>query len=312
MKPSVIAVLLALGATAVAAGPCPKGWSAVWADEFTDVKSLKKWNYELYDGSQYSLPSWGNNELEWYTNRTDNANVALGKLVITARATDAAARRGCCANGPCKTGQCKYTSARLRTYKKFSFAPEFKDGSRTMRIAARMKLPSGNPAGLWPSLWLLPEASPANCSGCGAYGPWPSSGVITVAQFPKQAAKEVTGGIGYGAPAPDGTFSNFVAPLSKADDYHEYVLEWSRSAMTWYVDGKVVHSAASARNGTLPNGWFSTGAGATKDSPFDKKFHLIVNMAVGGAPTAATAAQVKSALKTPKNFLVDYIRVCRK
>lgn len=275
-------------------------------------QSLENWGYELYDGAQYDLPGWGNGELEWYTNRTDNANVALGKLVITARATDAAARRGCCAGGPCQNGQCRYTSARLRTYKKFSIAPESKDGSRTVRIAARMKLPSGTPAGLWPSLWLLPEASPANCSGCGAYGPWPSSGVITVAQFPKEGAKEVTGGVGFGAPAPDGTFSNYVSRLSKAEDYHEFVLEWTRTGMKWFMDGKEVHSVASGRGGTVPGGWFTTAGGAGKDAPFDKRFHLIVNMAVGGTPTGATPAQVKAALKTPKNFLVDYIRVCRK
>lgn len=311
MKPAVLATLLVLGIGAVAAAPCPKGWKSVWADEFTDMTSLEKWNYELYNGDQYSLPGWGNNELEWYTNRTDNANVALGKLVITARATDAAARRGCCADGPCQKNQCRYTSARLRTYQKFSFAPETKNGARTMRVAARLKLPSRSP-GLWPSLWMLPEASPSNCSGCGAFGPFPASGVITVAQFPRASAKEVTGGIGYGAASPNGSFSNYVVPLNKAEEYHEYVLEWSRTAMSWYIDGKKVHSAVSSRNGTVPNGWFTDGPGAGKDSPFDKKFHLIVNMAVGGTPTGATAAQVKAALKTPKSLLVDYIRVCRK
>ena len=76
----------------LASSPCPKGYKLAWGDEFDSAAtSFNKWNYELYNGCQYGICGWGNSELEWYTNRTDNANVALGKLVISARTATAAA-----------------------------------------------------------------------------------------------------------------------------------------------------------------------------------------------------------------------------
>lgn len=297
--------------TPLAASQCPKGYKLAWADEFDSAAtSFPKWNYELYNGAQYGIPGWGNNEQEWYTNRTDNANVALGKLVITARTTTEAERVGCCGEKPCKTRECRFTSARLRTYGKYAVAPNWQAGSRTIRIAARMKLPVGT--GLWPSLWMLPEQSPANCSGCGAYGAWPSSGAITLGQAVNDI-KNVTGGIAYGGAFPKSVFSNYVSKLKNKEAYHEYVLEWTRRGMKWSLDGKVVHTARSGQGGTVPNGWFSSGIGAGPDSPFDQPFHILVNLAVGGTPTGSpTRTTLAKTLKKPKSMLVDYIRVCQK
>jgi beta-glucanase (GH16 family) len=173
-----------------------------------------------------------------------------------------------------------------------------------------MKFPVGT--GLWPSFSMLPEASPANCSGCGAYGGWASSGAISISQAINDM-KNVTGGIAYGGAYPKQVFSNYVANLKNKEDYHEYVLEWTRRGMKWYLDGKVVHTALSGQGGTVPNGWFSSGVGAGPDSPFDKPFHLIVNMAVGGVYTGSpSTAQLAATLKKPKSMQVDYIRVCQK
>jgi beta-glucanase (GH16 family) len=295
----------------LAAAQCPKGYKLAWGDEFDSAAtSFTKWNYELFNGCQYGICGWGNNELEWYTNRTDNANVALGKLVISARATTESERAGCCGDKPCKSGECAFTSARLRTYGKYSVAPNWQSGSKTVRIAVRMKFPVGK--GLWPAFSLLPENSPANCSGCGAYGPWPSSGAITIGQSINDM-KNATGGIVYGGAFPNSVFSNYVAKLKNNEDYHEYVLEWSRRGMKWLLDGKVVHTALSGQGGTVPGGWFSSGPGAGPDSPFDKPFYMIVNMAVGGTYTGSpTKSQLAETLKKPKSMQVDYIRVCQK
>ncbi len=296
----------------LASSPCPKGYKLAWGDEFDSAAtSFNKWNYELYNGCQYGICGWGNSELEWYTNRTDNANVALGKLVISARRTATTAERvGCCGDKPCKSGECAFTSARLRTYGKYSVAPSWKDGSKTIRIATRMKFPVGK--GLWPAFTLLPEQSPANCSGCGAYGGYSASGGITVGQSINDM-KNVTGGIVYGGAFPNSVYSNYVKKLNNREDYHEYVLEWTRRGMKWMLDGKVVHTALSGQGGTVPNGWFSTGVGAGPDSPFDKPFYMIVNMAVGGTYTGSpTKTQLAETLKKPKSLQVDYIRVCQK
>ena len=62
----------------------PKGYTQVWSDEFKgkngSLPDRTKWTYDI-GGS-----GWGNHELEYYTNRAENARIEHGKLVITARA----------------------------------------------------------------------------------------------------------------------------------------------------------------------------------------------------------------------------------
>ena len=54
----------------------------VMADEFnTDgVLDTSIWNYEIGTGDN----GWGNNELQYYTDRSENVNVENGYLLITA------------------------------------------------------------------------------------------------------------------------------------------------------------------------------------------------------------------------------------
>jgi hypothetical protein len=60
------------------------GWSLLWADEFSQTNGTApdstKWGYDT-GGS-----GWGNNELQYYTNRTENARIEGGQLIIEARA----------------------------------------------------------------------------------------------------------------------------------------------------------------------------------------------------------------------------------
>ena len=112
--------------------PKDKGWKfdsiPVWEDEFsTDgAPDPAKWGYDI-GGS-----GWGNNELQYYTNSTNNASVANGILSVTARKEF-------------RDGK-NYTSARLVTKNKGDFLYG--------RIEVRAKLPSGR--GTWPAIWMLP------------------------------------------------------------------------------------------------------------------------------------------------------------
>lgn len=57
-------------------------------------------------------------------------------------------------------------------------------------------------------------------------------------------------------------------------------------------------------------GWYSTGAGAGPDSPFDRPFYIIINLALGGSMTGyVPVKQVQDTLELPKQLLVDYVRV---
>ena len=99
----------------------------VWSDEFnTDgLPDPAKWGYDLGAGG------WGNNELENYTNRPENAVVAGGVLKITAIKENYLGS--------------SYTSARMLTKDKYSF--------KYGKVEVKAKMPSGvgtcQPSGCW-------------------------------------------------------------------------------------------------------------------------------------------------------------------
>jgi beta-glucanase (GH16 family) len=71
-----------------------------------------------------------------------------------------------------------YSSAKIRTHGKFSFTYG--------RVTTRMKMPKGA-QGMWVAFWALPspvrqdvyQCNAETTSGCGEYGPWPTSGEVS-------------------------------------------------------------------------------------------------------------------------------------
>src|SRR6266404_5975406 len=129
----------------------PDGYALVWSDEFNGKNGSQpdpsKWTYDI-GGS-----GWGNHELEYYTNRRENARIENGNLVITARQEPYKGSNG---------ADFDYTSARLKTQGLFSHAYG--------RFEARIKLPVGH--GLWPAFWMLGD----NFGSAG----WPKCGEIDI------------------------------------------------------------------------------------------------------------------------------------
>src|SRR6218665_1531961 len=101
----------------------------VWSDEFDTpgAPNPSKWTYDIGTGSG----GWGNNELQYYTDRADNVSVEGGFLKIKAIRENY--------NGS------TFTSARIKTQGKF----DFKYG----KVEARAKLPGG--VGTWAAIWML-------------------------------------------------------------------------------------------------------------------------------------------------------------
>ena len=135
------------GEQPVAAG----AWQLAWSDEFDgadgSAPNPSKWVFDLGgDG-------WGNNELQTYTDRRENAVVRNGQLVIAARRE---AFKG--SDGRSRD----YTSARLKTLGTFSQAYG--------KFEARLRLPRGQ--GIWPAFWMLGEDI--------ATAGWPAGGEIDI------------------------------------------------------------------------------------------------------------------------------------
>jgi beta-glucanase (GH16 family) len=229
------------------------GWKLVWHDEFDEgTVNTSRWNFETGGGG------WGNNELEYYTSRTDNAYQQNGCLVIKAQ-QEVYSNRG-------------YTSARMTTAHKGDWLYG--------RVDVKAKLPIGR--GLWPAIWMMPTDS--------YYGTWPASGEIDIMELIGSEPSKVVGTIHWGTDPAHHVYTNgsYVmsgnAPFASAS--HLFSLEWSADSMKWFVDGSRYFSV---RNG----------------SPFDRRFFLILNVAVGGVwpgdPDASTVF--------PQYMTIDYVRV---
>src|SRR5207237_8884340 len=133
-------LLSAIVLSALSCGGAPlepsaiKSWTLVWSDVFNgaggSAPDASQWAYDTCG------KGWGNNELECYTNRLQNAQIQGGNLVITAQKENITCSDGVSSN---------YTSARLKTQGLFSQAYG--------RFEARIKIPTGQ--GVWPALWML-------------------------------------------------------------------------------------------------------------------------------------------------------------
>jgi beta-glucanase (GH16 family) len=100
------------------------GWTLVWSDEFDGPNGSpvdrSRWAFDI--GGQ----GRGNRELEYYTDRSENASVHNGNLVIKTLREKYTGPDGVTRN---------YTSARLKTFGKFS--------QPYGRFEARIKIPYG-------------------------------------------------------------------------------------------------------------------------------------------------------------------------
>jgi beta-glucanase (GH16 family) len=129
-----------------------------------------------------------------------------------------------------------------------------------------------------------------------AYGGWAASGEIDIMEAINQV-EEVHGTLHYGGSWPNNTSTTASYTDATADfsaDYHVYALEWEPGAMRWYVDGTLY---------ATQDEWHSTEAAFP--APFDRRFHLLVNLAVGGnwpGPPDETTT-------FPQEFRIDWIRV---
>ena len=181
----------------------------VWSDEFnTDgAPDQTKWSYDLGAGG------WGNGELEYYTNRSNNVLVSNGTLKIIAKKETF--------NGS------DYTSARLISKNKFAFT--------FGRVEAKAKLPSS--AGTWPAIWMLGSNIDAVT--------WPSCGEIDIMEQNGSDKNKVYGTLHYPGHFGGGGIGNTTTISGASTDFHIYALDWSPTTIKMYVDNQLYFSFAN-------------------------------------------------------------------
>jgi beta-glucanase (GH16 family) len=244
-------------------------WELVWSDEFEGAAgtpiNTDHWTAEIGGWG------WGNNELEYYTDRTENVSLdGNGNLAIVAREENPA-------DYNCHYGRCRYTSARIITKNKV----EFTYG----RIEARIQVPRGQ--GIWPAFWML--------GGDIDQVGWPACGEIDILEnvgFEPRTIHGTLHGPGYsGENSIGGSYS---IDSDFADDFHIFAVEWEADEIRWYVDG-VLYNTLTPED-LRGRQWV-----------YDHDFFIILNVAVGGN----WPGNPDETTQFPQTMLVDYVRVYR-
>ncbi|MEE1064081.1 MAG: glycoside hydrolase family 16 protein, partial [Paludibacteraceae bacterium] len=243
-------------------------WKLVWNDEFdySGAPDNSKWSFDT-EGNNWD---WGNNEAQNYT-PADNKNawVEDGNLIIEAR-KESYRWYG--------DGQTKeYTSARLITKGKGDWLYG--------KVEVKALLPTGN--GMWPAIWML--------STDDTYGGWPNSGELDIMENVGFDPNKIHCNIHTEAyNHKNGTNKgNTVSTTDPSKNWHVYSMEWDAEQVSFFLDGSLVFQ-------------FKNEHKSYKEWPYDKRFHLLLNIAVGGSWGGEKG--INDGI-FPQRMLVDYVRV---
>lgn len=251
-------------------------YELVWSDEFDTNTLGTNWNVEVTDAPY-------NHELEAYTSRPYNVNIANGNLVLTARRESYGSR--------------SFTSGRVNSLHKVSFTHG--------KIEARIKLPHlAN--GLWPAFWMMGEDfDTVN---------WPKCGEIDIMEMGMKNAintnatdNTVAGTIHWGesiAKHQQSSSGDKTVSQNLTDGYHIFTCEWDDDYLKFYID-----------NDATPYFTAFIKKGFIRSAYFHKHYFLIFNLAVGGDFTGITNPADITALPqagSKAQMLVDYVRVYQK
>ena len=214
----------------------------MWEEEFRgDAGSLpdpEVWGYDIGAGG------WGNNELQYYTDRTENVQLNGDRASSSSRRAGTTTRVR--SRGPLGPAH----AFRRRTCRKFKYG----------RIDIRALAPVER--GVWPALWML-----GNDFG---EVDWPLCGEIDIMEvFGQRGVGVAVHGPGYSGSGAvsfpyDGVKDDF------ANDFHIYSVIWDPQSIVWLIDENVV---AKIDPSDLPD--FTPWV-------FDHPFFFILNVAMGG------------------------------
>ena len=181
----------------------------VMADEF-DVEGSpdpSMWTYDIGIGPNGD--GWGNQELEYYTDRLENVRVENGFLLITANEEHFEGAQ--------------YTSARIKTQGLFE--------QRYGRFEARIRLPYGK--GIWPAFWLLGNDCEENI--------WPLCGEIDIMEYLGDRPTTIFGSVhgpGYSGDQPE--TKEYTLQGDRFDTgFHVFGIEWGPDYINYYVDDEL-------------------------------------------------------------------------
>lgn len=173
-----------------------------------------------------------------------------------------------------------FTSARIITRNDM----DFKYG----RVEIRAKLPIGS--GTWSAMWML--------SSTDVYGEWPKSGEIDILEHVGNWPSTVTASTHSWANNHRTSKSLQGQSCAPVTDWRVYGIEWTANSIRAFVDDDVYFDQSKPR-------WANWEAW-----PFDHKFFLVLNLAVGGKWGEAVRGLDWNAFDGAGQVLeIDYVRI---
>lgn len=238
---AILAAFIGIAEENVSAANKSAQYKMVWSDEFNGTElNLNNWTYDIGNGG--ANVGWGNNELEYYTDRKENVKVENGALVITARADNY--------KGEGMNRAVKYTSGRIKS----CGLQSFKYG----KLEARMKVPKS--MGMWPAFWML---------GYNEKG-WPYCGEIDILETWNDL-QFAQGTIHWenerDKPGRDTYDASQTRAFKDKTAWHTYGINWTPEKIEWTVDGRVYKTFSLKES---------------HKSELKKEFYFLINLAVGG------------------------------
>ena len=258
-------------------------------NDMEDPKQFNEWDREgwdivwqdEFDGASLDINKWshevgghgfGNNELQYYTDDSSNSFLDNGILHIRAKYEPAGI------GSP--NNLRNFSSARLRTVGK----GDWEYG----RIDIRAKIALGQ--GIWPAIWMLPSD--------WIYGGWPKSGEIDIMEHVGHDEGRIYGSVHTESYnhiiGTQRTNSKLIEDVKIL--FHIYSIEWSEQKIDFFIDDTLHY--------TFKNDFTND----FRTWPFNERFHLLLNVAVGGnwpGPPDNTTV-------FPQDMEVDYVRVYEK
>lgn len=313
-----------LGLCMIAAGiywgytkvPTHKYSEVIWFEDFSSNKLdlVNDFNREV------SFSAFGANSLEWNTDSDNNTFVKNNQLYIKPTLTDLAynvegVSVNLTADGSCTVPYTKQdcfaernatTGAFINAVQSARLTTQGKHSMRYGRLEINAKLPHGD--WFWPAIWLLPEST-------DIYGIWPASGEIDMLESRGNKVGYPGGGydtvqtsihmapVGFNTLATGGVIRGKLSNPAIAmpftmlpEEFHTYGMDWTPQYISVWVDDPIYvllkweFKYDPFTNFALPDEsegeplispWTVSNH---KSAPFDEKFYLILNCAVGGIP----------------------------
>ncbi|CCF34135.1 beta-1,3-glucan-binding protein [Colletotrichum higginsianum] len=261
---------------------------------------------------EVEVGGFGNGEFQMTTADDENVFIKDGNLFIRPTLTDSALIEKDTVIDLLKDGTCtsdqpsSCIAATNTTAGNSSIVPPTRSGRintkkgatiKYGRVEVVAKLPKGD--WLWPAIWMMPVDS--------TYGPWPLSGEIDILESRGNNWTYSQGGNNIASSAlhwgPDQANDAWWRTNNKrqalhttyADGFNTFGLEWSQKYIFTYINSRLLQvlytnfeepmwqrgdfPQTNSNGSRLEDVWSQTGRANT---PFDQRFYLIINVAVGG------------------------------